>query len=284
MLDLGRYLSRFINCEKHYILEVGDGSTIKIWRDNWIPGIQGPPRAPIIAMNPSHVNQLIDSNIKTWRLDMLNAIFDHDIVSAITEITIYGKDKLRWKPTDNGQFSVKTAYKVILNDYLVKHPTKNNLNIAWNSFWNVNYKVFTEVNVSSIINTIIAELGSWSASVTSIQSSNNNDIIAPLWTVSTYNVDKINFDAAFIKDSGAYGFGLICKNISGICNGLRGGYGKALDTEQAEVRALLEAVLWAKEQGKLSIHPEEECSNVINALNGKFSAIKWTTANLILTH
>lgn len=125
--------------KKHYILEVGYGSTIKIWRDNWIPGIQGPPRAPIIAMNPSHVNQLIDSNTKTWRLEMLNVIFDHDIVSVITEIRIpiYGKYKLRWKPADNGKFSVKTAYKVILNDYLVKHPTKNNLNIAWNSFWKV---------------------------------------------------------------------------------------------------------------------------------------------------
>lgn len=70
-----------------------------------------------------------------------------------------------------------------------------------------------------------------------------NDRIAPLWNVSTHNVDKINLDAAFIKDSGAYGFELICRNFSGICNGLRGGSGKALYPEQAESRALLEAVL-----------------------------------------
>lgn len=78
--------------KKHYVLEVGDGSTIKIQRDNWIPGIQGPQTSPIITMNPSHVNQLIDSNTKTWKLKTLNAIFDQDIVSAITgiRIPVYG--------------------------------------------------------------------------------------------------------------------------------------------------------------------------------------------------
>ncbi|XP_026384911.1 uncharacterized protein LOC113280510 [Papaver somniferum] len=212
--------------KKHYILEVGDGSKIKIWRDNWIPSFTGPPTSRFISSNPSHVNQLIDSSSKSWNLETLNILFDQNTINAITSITIplYEKDKLRWKPASNGEFPVKYA----------KH------------FDDV------RVNVSTTTLNILTEMG-----------------------------NKINFDAAFTKETGNYGYGLICRDISGNCNGLRGGAGKALDPEQAEAKALLRAVLWAKEQGKLSIHLEGDCNNMINVLNGNFSAIKWISANLI---
>ncbi|XP_026428436.1 uncharacterized protein LOC113324335 [Papaver somniferum] len=81
--------------------------------------------------------QLIDQDSKSWKTDILNALFDEDTVKRITDIRIpiAGKDKLRWEPSNNEVFTIKSAYNSILNENLDVKPTKNNLDICWKTFW-----------------------------------------------------------------------------------------------------------------------------------------------------
>ncbi|XP_026449582.1 uncharacterized protein LOC113349767 [Papaver somniferum] len=68
-----------------------------------------------------------------WQIgdDILEALFDNETVKAIQEIRIpiYGRDTIRWKPTANGDFSVKTAYRDILDSTQPRPP--NNNEIEW---------------------------------------------------------------------------------------------------------------------------------------------------------
>ncbi|KAI3878505.1 hypothetical protein MKX03_023955, partial [Papaver bracteatum] len=66
-----------------------------------------------------------------------------------------------------------------------------------------------------------------------------------------------------------------------ICNGVRCIPLKAVDAEQAESLGAMEAVLWAKERGLQRIHLEGDCVNVVRAIQGHSSSVKWTTNNII---
>ncbi|XP_026399837.1 uncharacterized protein LOC113295727 [Papaver somniferum] len=92
---------------------------------------------------------------------------------------------------------------------------------------------------------------------------------------------KVNFDASFINSSTCSGWALMARDFAGNCDGLRGGADSAIDPEQAEAKALLNAVLWAKQKGWTRVHLEGDCLNVINAVNGSHTAVKLTTQNLI---
>ncbi|XP_026420576.1 uncharacterized protein LOC113316631 [Papaver somniferum] len=125
--------------KKHYVWKIGDDESISIWKDSWIPKRNSPPPTDFYSTNTNKVSQLIDKENNQWNLEILNSLFDQDLVKEISSIRIplTGKDRLRWEPSHNGIFTVKTAYRVILDETLRHQPTKNNLNINWKAFWNL---------------------------------------------------------------------------------------------------------------------------------------------------
>lgn len=109
--------------------EIGDGTDIQIWKNNWIPSTNGPPPSNFQSSGMCLVSQLIDHETNLWNLDTLRALFDEVVVKEIIRIRIplTGKDRIRWKPANNG-------FSLLLNDNLVYKPTKNNLFVGWKSF------------------------------------------------------------------------------------------------------------------------------------------------------
>ncbi|XP_026428567.1 uncharacterized protein LOC113324461 [Papaver somniferum] len=83
------------------------------------------------------VDQLMVPNSNTWNIDMLNVLFDSNIVNEICKIRIplNGADRLIWKPADNGLFSVKTAYRVVDEVTNVTTSSDPPLNFPWKLFW-----------------------------------------------------------------------------------------------------------------------------------------------------
>lgn len=383
--------------KRHYIWEIGDGTSVQIWKDTWIPNMHRPPDSHFSSFNMKTVNQLIDQDSKSWNSDILNALFDEDTVKRITDIRIpiAGKDKLRWEPSSNGMFTIKSAYNAILNENLATKPTKNNLDICWKSFWRyklpprIQYFIwkflhgcittkhrlarFTKhkdsrcaicsgnpetiqhlffdchhvrhiwdsvdsilstilqgldlqnwisgfflkanngmpkdfslyesasfilwltwkarcdtvfenkpFNSNIVINNIVRQIEDWKRAK-SMQTSSNSAlrIIDKNWKAPIDDIYKLNFDASYIDKTVLSGWGLICRDSAGNSHGLRGGASLAIDPEQAEAHSLLEAVQWAHSKGWRKIHLEGDCQNVIAAVNGKATTVKWTTYNLI---
>ncbi|XP_043689330.1 uncharacterized protein LOC122640247 [Telopea speciosissima] len=97
------------------VWKIGDGSSINIWEDRWIPSL---PNFKLQSSKPSDcslsvVGDLIEPISQTWRSDLLNLILQPAEVKAISQIPLslfVGEDKQCWATSKNGYFSVKLAY------------------------------------------------------------------------------------------------------------------------------------------------------------------------------
>ena len=97
------------------IWRIGDGSEIKIWGDRWIPTpttfmIQSPIRG---LEENDKVEVLINHNSRSWKSTFIDDIFlphEAQVIKSIPLSPIPTKDKLVWRCTPNGQFSVWSAY------------------------------------------------------------------------------------------------------------------------------------------------------------------------------
>ena len=99
------------------IWRVGDGCTINIWSDPWLP--RGISRS-VTSQQGSHVitkvSDLIDPTSGTWDIQLLRQTFNEEDVQVILQILIQGGaiDTPAWNFDKKGKFSVKSAYQVVL--------------------------------------------------------------------------------------------------------------------------------------------------------------------------
>uniref|UniRef100_A0A2N9GTN8 Reverse transcriptase domain-containing protein n=1 Tax=Fagus sylvatica TaxID=28930 RepID=A0A2N9GTN8_FAGSY len=115
---------------------VGDGNSINIWKDPWVPWLEDfkpKPKDDSIQFNPQMVSSLIDQNAHNWKLEALEQLFDQESVEAISRIIIpirQREDKLMWIHDHKGVFTVKSAYK--LNH---DNSSGSNAGFEWQRIW-----------------------------------------------------------------------------------------------------------------------------------------------------
>ena len=116
---------------------------MKIWGDRWVPGI---PSGKISS--PQHyfledvrVHHLIDPGTKRWKIRVIQHIFSQEEATHILGITLsnhFPPDKLYWPHMPSGNFSVRSAYQMLMQVDLpsVNHTPDPNWNsITWSSIW-----------------------------------------------------------------------------------------------------------------------------------------------------
>ena len=102
------------------IWRIGDGNSVAIWRDSWLPRptsykVQSPCRLLNVE---DRVSALIDASTTSWNTSLVREIFDPDEADVICNMAIskYGQcDALLWRGTLNGNFSIKSAYYMELS-------------------------------------------------------------------------------------------------------------------------------------------------------------------------
>lgn len=127
------------------IWRVGDGNSIKIWGDRWIPyphtfSIQSPIRD---SYREATVNTLIDPQTRWWNYEMIHELFLEEEAMLICNLAICPgsqPDRLVWRETKNEIFSVRSAY------YLAKSMAERGretcsdgeqMATLWKSLWKV---------------------------------------------------------------------------------------------------------------------------------------------------
>ncbi|XP_026420100.1 uncharacterized protein LOC113316084 [Papaver somniferum] len=101
------------------VVKINNGVLTPIWNASWIPGNVLPPSPMNTACNEFvYVSELIDYNHNFWNVPLLNLLFSPDEVIRIKSIrlNLLQSDSLMWAHTRNGKFTIKSAYRIYMND------------------------------------------------------------------------------------------------------------------------------------------------------------------------
>ncbi|XP_062014092.1 uncharacterized protein LOC133730534 [Rosa rugosa] len=122
--------------------QVGNGSSIHVWSDQWIPTVSPHQLCKPAACNIELVSSLIDADTKSWRVDVLQRLFSQEVVDAILCVPLSHRnrsDRLSWKLGNKGKFSSKTAYyvaqEVVMGDVFASSSIGDPFRILWKSLW-----------------------------------------------------------------------------------------------------------------------------------------------------
>ncbi|XP_058181170.1 uncharacterized protein LOC131299601 [Rhododendron vialii] len=139
--------------KKGWRWSVGDGSSIDIWKDPWLPRslsfktLSPPPLADSPFYDINRVADLIDDETHWWNFALIKSLFSNLDVESILSIPISSqgiRDKGTWHYTSNGSFSVKYAYHLAMNSIFLRYSRERGesssgdaLNPLWKSLWSV---------------------------------------------------------------------------------------------------------------------------------------------------
>jgi ribonuclease HI len=125
------------------IWRVGNGYSIKIWKDRWLPNpttyqVFSPPT--ILDPNAS-VNELLDGDSKWWNSQLVESIFsaeESQLILSIPPSSTNQPDTLIWRGSPNGCFTVRSAYYIqleITKRGLATCSTNKESTSLWKQLW-----------------------------------------------------------------------------------------------------------------------------------------------------
>ena len=125
---------------------VGNGANIKIWQDKWLPQVLTysviSPR--LFLSVDTMVADLIDSNTTKGKNEVIDSLFLTHEVNLIKSIPLSATlpaDKLVWAVTNNGKFTVGSAYRLAVSLFKPKnHGTTSDgslLRKFWKKVWSL---------------------------------------------------------------------------------------------------------------------------------------------------
>jgi hypothetical protein len=128
------------------VWRVGDGSSIKIWTDRWLPTmgshkVQSPVQ---ILSADATVSELLDTDTNWWKTDLIFSIFGVDEAEAICSMPVCPrttKDKLVWVGTKHGDYTVRSAYHMGKENGLKDEgscSTVHQIAGIWKGVWRIN--------------------------------------------------------------------------------------------------------------------------------------------------
>lgn len=109
-------LEKFLKARKIILMgakwRVGDGLSIRVFKDNWLPGVAGGrvTSVPTDLNNSMRVAELIDRNLgwwNTWVIDETFVSFEAQRIKAIPLCETPQSELLYWALEKDGVYSVK---------------------------------------------------------------------------------------------------------------------------------------------------------------------------------
>lgn len=103
--------------EKGMMWCVGNGRSVAIWEDAWIPNATG---GRVISARPDNCNlrkvsELIDHKRRCWNYAVVKQVFQPWEATQVLQIPVYqgdSRDRRIWRAERRGLFTVKSAYKI----------------------------------------------------------------------------------------------------------------------------------------------------------------------------
>ncbi|KAL4387252.1 hypothetical protein GQ457_09G002290 [Hibiscus cannabinus] len=153
--------------EKGIGWRISTGQNVNIWNEAWIPGDgDGRIRNQAINVNYTLVSDLIDDSTKTWKLNVLNDLFDEEQVSKICTIPLSKlgmRDEIIWRHDASGSYTVKSGYRLLHEDVpMVIGLNSSTISLTLSKFyfemWVVNLPAKVKITMWKVINNSLPTL------------------------------------------------------------------------------------------------------------------------------
>ena len=125
---------------------VGNGESIKVWVDNWLPSLSHPQiQGPLIAeMQEARVSSLINPLTRQWKSTLISSAFNLDDCELIKHIQLSktpAEDALFWPFVQSGHYSAKSSYFFLKQEARTsatpsQSPVDPSLS-AWKKIWHL---------------------------------------------------------------------------------------------------------------------------------------------------
>jgi hypothetical protein len=105
--------------KKGIVWKIGNGEKVRIWRDNWIPRGEFKITKNLSKSRLRKVKDIIDQDNREWKEDVVKQIFMAHDAEEVLKIRLPQSDSedfISWQFEKSGQFSVRSAYKLALNE------------------------------------------------------------------------------------------------------------------------------------------------------------------------
>ena len=124
---------------------MGNGALIWIYHDSWLPDPYNKrvvsPR--VFLGNDAQVAVLIDKEHRCWLQETVDNIFLPHEAATIKSIPLsYGEcvDKVFWSHSPDGKYSVRLAYRLLMEEELSGAPSPSDLTLTkriWKGIWSL---------------------------------------------------------------------------------------------------------------------------------------------------
>ncbi|KAL4332661.1 hypothetical protein GQ457_07G043390 [Hibiscus cannabinus] len=143
--------------EKGYGWRVGSGESINIWDDPWLPRPgDGRVRAAAIDVRYTTVSDLIAQVDNSWKFEVLNGLFDAELVNRICSIPLSqtrSLDEIVWRCDGSGNYSVKSGYRVLCAEQASTHVDGSSE--FFSALWVINVPAKVKITMWRIVNNFI---------------------------------------------------------------------------------------------------------------------------------
>jgi ribonuclease HI len=130
---------------KGSVWRIGTGKDIRIWRDKWLIGSNNQRiiSTPPLHTSLSHVEHLIDSDLKSWKTELVKELFLPQEVTTILGIPLSFRnpaDSLIWGATKQRIYTVRSGYHLLLHERNQDEPGTSDttrMSQLWKTIWSV---------------------------------------------------------------------------------------------------------------------------------------------------
>jgi hypothetical protein len=122
--------------EEGMVWRVGDGTSIKIWKDKWVLSSSSfKIQSSVCILSPdTKVSSLIDVDTRWWDLNLIHSIVTPTKAARICSLPLSPRghpDQIIWSGTSNSTFSVRSAYHIGESSKATSHR------VLWKKLWSL---------------------------------------------------------------------------------------------------------------------------------------------------
>lgn len=149
--------------KKGLINRIGPGSSVNVWQDNWIPGIQNfKPRVRLPEAMVHTVDDLFVGGARRWNEELIRQSFigiDAEEILKIQLNQTMDDDVVAWAHERNGVYSVRSSYRLLKEEHTRCLREKEGGNATSHSgrWWNI----LRKLKVPPKVRIFLVENNSW---------------------------------------------------------------------------------------------------------------------------